>query len=164
MEKQTRTIEIDAQVYAEIQTLARPLEDTANSVLRRVFGLDEGAAVDGFKSAPVTHPKPPRRAAFGELLSEREYEIPILQSIEEMGGSAVASRVVDAVGEKVSEQLTPLDLERVPSGVGIRWRGRVAFTRLRMVERGLIKADSPRGRWEITDEGRRHLREAVTRG
>jgi hypothetical protein len=37
----SKVIRIDAQVWAELQSRARPLEDTPNSVLRRVFGLPE---------------------------------------------------------------------------------------------------------------------------
>lgn len=37
----SRVIRIDEQVWAELQRRARPLEDTPNSVLRRVFGLAE---------------------------------------------------------------------------------------------------------------------------
>jgi len=41
--KLSKVIRIDAQVWAELQSRARPLEDTPNSVLRRVFGLpDDG--------------------------------------------------------------------------------------------------------------------------
>ena len=35
------TIEVDDEVYRWIQSLAEPLEDTPNSVLRRVAGLDK---------------------------------------------------------------------------------------------------------------------------
>jgi hypothetical protein len=42
--KPSKVIRIDAEVWAELQRRARPLEDTPNSVLRRVFGLpDEDA-------------------------------------------------------------------------------------------------------------------------
>ena len=37
----SRVIRIDDQVWAELQQRARPLEDTPNSVLRRVFTLPE---------------------------------------------------------------------------------------------------------------------------
>jgi hypothetical protein len=41
--KPSKVIRIDAEVWAELQRRARPLEDTPNSVLRRVLGLpDEG--------------------------------------------------------------------------------------------------------------------------
>jgi hypothetical protein len=37
----SKVIRIDEDVWAELQRRARPLEDTPNSVLRRVFGLPE---------------------------------------------------------------------------------------------------------------------------
>jgi hypothetical protein len=39
-----KAIRIDDEVWAELQKRARPLEDTPNSVLRRVFGLPEERA------------------------------------------------------------------------------------------------------------------------
>jgi hypothetical protein len=42
-----KVIRIDDEVWAELQKRARPLEDTPNSVLRRVFGLpEEGSESD----------------------------------------------------------------------------------------------------------------------
>jgi hypothetical protein len=41
-------IRIDDEVWAQLQRRARPLEDTPNSVLRRVFGLaEQGAEAEG---------------------------------------------------------------------------------------------------------------------
>lgn len=39
--KKRRQIRVSDEVYQEIQKLARPLADTPDSVLRRVFGLKE---------------------------------------------------------------------------------------------------------------------------
>jgi hypothetical protein len=43
----SKVIRIDEEVWAELQRRARPLEDTPNSVLRRVFGLSEEATEQG---------------------------------------------------------------------------------------------------------------------
>jgi hypothetical protein len=99
------------------------------------------------------------RVPKGSLLDERTYEIPILRALEEHGGRAAAREVIDRVGQLVDDQLTPLDREMVETG-GIRWQARVQFARLRMKEHGDLKADSPRGVWEITDQGRERLRNA----
>jgi len=40
----SKVIRIDEEVWGELQRRARPLEDTPNSVLRRVFGLPEEAS------------------------------------------------------------------------------------------------------------------------
>src|SRR5262245_62122280 len=44
MLKPSKVIRIDDQDWAEVQRRARPLEDTPNSVLRRVLGLPEDSA------------------------------------------------------------------------------------------------------------------------
>jgi hypothetical protein len=40
----SKVIRIDEEVWAELQQRARPLEDTTNSLLRRVFGLPEATS------------------------------------------------------------------------------------------------------------------------
>jgi hypothetical protein len=42
----SKVIRIDDDVWVELQRRARPLEDTPNSVLRRVFGLAEEASTE----------------------------------------------------------------------------------------------------------------------
>ena len=64
-----------------------------------------------------------------------------------------AREVTMRVGELVDDRLTDLDREQLESGA-IRWENRVQFARLRLVDRGLLKKGSPRGVWEISDEGR----------
>jgi hypothetical protein len=81
-----------------------------------------------------------------------EYEIPILTVLRHHGGRAASREVVAEVGEIVKPKLTPKDVELLSSGV-VRWENRVHFTRLRLIERGLLKKDSPRGVWEISDKG-----------
>lgn len=58
------------------------------------------------------------------------------------------------MGERLVDRLTAKDREKLDSG-DLRWRNRVQFTRLTPKERGLLKSDSPRGVWELTDEGRK---------
>ena len=52
---------------------------------------------------------------------------------------------------------TPADYADLPSH-GVRWRTRVTFqaSHMRRVA-GLLKNDSPRGVWEISDAGRQWL-------
>lgn len=167
------TIAIDDEVLRELGQRARPFIDTEpNAVIRVLLGLED-ANGNQPASPPVSPPLPasrsPRgktgktaattrtRVPKGSLLDEHAYEIPILRALEENGGRAAAREVIDRVGEMVDDQLTPLDREMVETG-GIRWQARVQFARLRMKEQGQLKPDSPRGTWEITDDGRERLR------
>lgn len=105
------------------------------------------------------HARSGSRAPRGSLLDERSYWKPILNVLASSpDGSAPAREVVEQVGAIVGEKLTKLDREQVSSG-GLRWHTRVMFARLRMKDAGLLKDDSPRGVWEISDLGRQALAE-----
>jgi len=170
------TIRVDDDVYGWLKSQAEPFTDTPNSVLRRLAGLDGSNAAQA-PVAPTRDERDPelgdnteydvailegallrrkRRARRGELLDRREYDIPILKALDEMGGSGHASDVVDQVGTWMVSELTDLDMTENDSGV-VRWRNRVMWRRLALVRLGLLKDDSPRGVWEISDEGRQAL-------
>ena len=85
------------------------------------------------------------------------YWKPILQVLVEMGGRGKRLRVMDAVGPKMKGILTPADFGRLPKSGWVRWRNRVAWQASNMRAQGLIKNDSPRGLWEISDAGRQWL-------
>ena len=91
------------------------------------------------------------------------YWKPTLEALADLGGSAKRDIVVQLVGEKLSGILTEVDKQMLPSGGQIRWENRVAFQRENMKRQGLIRGDSPRGIWEITEEGRRWLKDASER-
>ena len=148
-------IEIDDDVLEMLKAKAEPLVDTPSSVLRRVLGLEPDSDEANVERR-VTPTRAPTRAPYGSILPESEYEIPILRYLDEHGGRAPSRDVVRAVGEELGDRLTELDYLPLKAG-DIRWENRVAFTRLRLVERGELKDDSPRGTWEITQKGRERL-------
>ena len=225
-----KTIEIDDQVFTELQERAEPLVDDANTVLRHLLGLD--AAGDGEKAEPPEgndgagsgpiprrpdpaeprpyiepHPGPwpgvrpnPRspvpwrpgpyymrapdepapppisgsepipcaadapavrapRARRGQSLPIAEFELPVLESLIEMGGSAATERVVDLVGQKLEPMLKEIDYGPLQSGRA-RWTNSAAFARLDLKKLGQIAAGSPRGIWEITEAGRSRVARA----
>jgi hypothetical protein len=169
-------IEVDEEVFQFLKTRAEPFVDTPNSVLRREFGLVEieraGEPADNGKSVTldIQHVGQGRgakrkkarqrvrgsRAPAGSLLPETEYVEPILRVIADNDGRAPTREVIEGVGAMVSDRLTALDKEKLSNGA-IRWQNRIQFTRLRMVDQGLLKRGSPRGVWEITEEGVRHI-------
>ena len=166
-----QSIEVDDQVYEWLRSQAVPFEDTPNSVLRRIAGLGSSqvalAVVDGDARAPrprverqrkqkrarVGHPKS-TRVPKGVLLPVSEYNNPLLAALLEMGGSGPTSAVIAKVGDRLRHMLTPLDRAKYGTG-GVRWENRVQFSRLRLVEAGMIEKDSPKGTWQLTDLGRK---------
>lgn len=166
------TIRIDDEVFDELKKHAEPFVDTPNTVLRRLLGLSDSsngavevnaaeqttAHRDGEgrrgrqrrrKTKTVRQP----RAKTGTILSESEYEVPMLEIISEHGGRAAAREVLDELETRLGSQLTEVDKEELSSG-NVRWRNRAQFVRLRLVERGDMVKDSPRGMWEVTEQGR----------
>lgn len=163
-----RRIDVDEEVYGALGANAEPFVDTPNSVLRRMLGLDGAptvaaaetrprpstprvAAKAGTKGRKVKSPRP--RAAAGTLLPEQEYERPLLQALVDAGGSAPSKQLIERVGELIGDKLTAQDRESLSSG-GVRWQSRIQFVRLRLIERGLMQKDTPRGIWAITDSGK----------
>lgn len=80
----------------------------------------------------------------------------MLQILSEHGGRAAAREVIDELETRLDGQLTELDNEQLASG-DVRWRNRAQFVRLRLVEQGDMVKDSPRGTWELSDQGRHRL-------
>jgi hypothetical protein len=154
------TIDIDSEVWARLQESAEPFVDDPNSVLRKLLNLDgDGPSAarrrtggDGGGPGGLPMAAKGERAPLGSLLPEDEYELPILQELALREGSAPAREITKAVGERLGDRLMERDWQRLRSG-DIRWENRVHFTRLTLRKRGLIKAGSPRGTWELTEKG-----------
>ncbi|NPV14129.1 hypothetical protein HPY86_04275 [candidate division WOR-3 bacterium] len=89
---------------------------------------------------------------------ESEFFKPILQSLVELGGKAEMQVVLKKVYEKMKHILTPYDFQPLKSTPTTkRWENTAQWARYTMVNEGLLKPDSPRGVWEITEKGRKYL-------
>ena len=93
----------------------------------------------------------------GQRTPEKAYYQPILKALEELGGSATMSDVLKKVEQSMKEVLKSVDYDQLNSNTDIRWRNTAQFARNTMVRKGLLKSNSPRGRWEITEAGRKSL-------
>lgn len=92
--------------------------------------------------------------------TEAYYE-PILQALEEMDGAGKVAEVLDQVGQIMKPVLKDVDYQPLASNPdNLRWRNAAQWARNNMVNEGLLKTDSPRGVWEMTDAGRQRLRES----
>ena len=75
-----------------------------------------------------------------------EFRQPIVDVLEELGGSGRAKDVKARVGERV--QLRSGDLEQYESGQVV-WENSIAWARNTLKDEGILKADSPHGLWEL---------------
>ena len=102
------------------------------------------------------------RARRGSLLPQAAYEMPVLESLIELDGSAPSSVVVDRVGTKLEAQFTDIDRDKTSSTGVIRWRNRTQFARQALVEKGQMLRDSPHGVWQISEAGRDRVKGEAT--
>ncbi len=116
-----------------------------------------------FVKRPWREPKAGRagksRLPRGLRTAEDAFRRPILEALVELGGKAPIGKVLELVGEKMKAVLTAYDREPLPSDrKSIRWRNTAQWCRNTLVREGLMKSDSPHGIWEISDSGRKALR------
>ena len=89
-------------------------------------------------------------------LPRTRYALPILKALNQLGGSAATSEVLKVVRQLMKNQLKPIDLSSRPAG-HLYWENRIHDMRRELINRGLMKNNSPRGIWEISDVGREYL-------
>jgi hypothetical protein len=155
-------VDLSEDTYLRLLRRASSFSDTPEDVIRRLLdetehSPDQSNVLHNVHRAVDEQP-PPQRAIPGSILAEREYWRPILEIIDESGGSAAATDVIETLGDHMEGLLKPRDYEKLTMGE-VRWRNRARFARLRMTEQGLLSSTSHRGVWELTDAGRRYLKD-----
>lgn len=91
---------------------------------------------------------------------EEAYYRPILETLQELGGSAPMPQVLNRVLQKMKPVLRDVDYEPLASYPDKpRWSNSAQWARNSLVKEGLLRSDSPRGVWEISEKGYRYLRE-----
>ena len=172
-----RKIEIDEEVYQALLKHVKSFEDTPNAVLRRLLGLDElnqdqqdterliredkdyeRPVKEMMSSLGLKDPSISNITRVRGAIPQKEYRIPILEALLEKGGKASQREVFEIIEQKMEKNFNHLDLETLSDGYTKRWQKMAAWQRYIMVKEGLLRSDSPRGVWEITDQGREYLR------
>jgi len=86
------------------------------------------------------------------------YRVPILRALVDLGGEADLDAVLERVKAAMAGQLNAHDLDTLADGKTVRWRNTAQWTRNAMREEGLIRDDTPRGVWGISEAGRQWLK------
>jgi hypothetical protein len=115
---------------------------------------------------PIKSTKTTRKFKKGLKTPQNAYRIPILQIlVETKGGSASYNDVLKRVEELMKNKLNDYDkVKASPKSQDIRWINTAHWERHKMVKEGLLSDNSKRGIWEITEEGRKWLNEAIKKG
>jgi restriction system protein len=101
------------------------------------------------------------RESNGEITPQTAFFRPVLEALLEREGSGEPKQIIERVGEMMKSRLMPKDFEKLLSDGRreARWRVNVRYARKQMVDKfGYMKKGSPRGIWEVSDEGRKWLK------
>lgn len=150
------TIRIDDEVYAWLQTKAMAFEDTPNSVLRRVAGMDKSEEKVSAKrqvdqvAGTGKNGKTPQWA----------YREPILRALKRLGGEASRMQVLKEIESAMSHLLTKADKTDISSGT-VRWQKSAEWEVRVMREKELLRpvAETARGMWALSAKGKSAARD-----
>jgi hypothetical protein len=107
--------------------------------------------------------QPRRRQRRRQLVDKtpgHEYRVPILEALEKLGGRGYVDEILEIVYAKMGDRFTEDDLQRLHPGGAYRWRNTAQWERLHMIKEGLLRNDSPKGIWEMTEAGRKYLEQS----
>ncbi|HET9180004.1 MAG TPA: winged helix-turn-helix domain-containing protein [Terriglobia bacterium] len=94
---------------------------------------------------------------------EVAYFKPILQVLNQMGGFGDMADVLERLPKLMKGTLTDLDFEPLAANSEVpRWWNTAQWAQSAMVAAGLLKSDSPRGIWEMTEAGHKLIAEFAT--
>jgi len=141
-------VRISDATFARLQTHARPLEDTAEDVVR--LALDALDKQKGIKAAQPEQKKARRR---GNKTPQRDFRLPLMKVLFDLSGTAEVKDIREKMLPVMKSRLTEDDYEPVSTGEE-RWWNAICWERSDLVKAGLFRDDSPRGVWELSDEGR----------
>jgi len=105
------------------------------------------ASVQGIKGT-VKLPK-------GLKTRQQAYRVPILKALVALGGQAKIGQVLDRVFAEMQSRLNSYDLANLPQSDTPRWRNTAQWARNSLREDGMIRGDTPRGIWAISEKGRK---------
>jgi hypothetical protein len=144
------TIRIDDDVYAWLQNLARPFEDTPNSVLRRIATLNEAPKMENNTSKKNVI----KKATNGAKTPQYAFRDPIIKILKKLGGQGDRAHVLKELEIEMADQLTDFDKSDISSGT-IRWQKSAEWEVRVMREQQFLKpvSQTSRGVWALTEKG-----------
>ena len=90
---------------------------------------------------------------------EEDFRIPILKALIELGGKDSMANVLQLVEKQMKDKLNKYDYQILPSSNTMRWKNTAQWCRNTLVQEGLLKNDSPKGTWEISEKGIKYLQQ-----
>ncbi len=150
-------VKISTPNFRRLKAWAEPLEDTVDTALSKVLdAAEQNRNVHAVKRPEATNGSQlqvvsPAVQPAGSM-SQKEFRVPLLVALYEMGGKATTNQVRTALLERFSDRFSDGDYKIVGSSQE-RWWNAASWERKKMVDEGLFKSDSPRGVWELSESG-----------
>lgn len=146
---------VQQERYQDAQNLAKWAQELAN--LRAELDSIAERLEQLLQSTSVASATEGGRLPKGLKTPQGEYWVPILRTLVEQGGQADINLVLERVRRVMAEKLNAYDLATLSDGETPRWRNTAQWARNAMREEGLIRDDTPRGTWAISEKGREWL-------
>ncbi len=135
----------DGYATGKVQSLDTPLPS--------VVTAGHHSNTPSITGAPAPQKRRHSRLGHGLKVPQGDFRNPILMVLQEMEGRGHAREVLKAVERRMSNRLSHVDYQILPSGQQKRWEKSANWERQQMVNDGLLRNDSQRGVWELTEAG-----------
>ena len=132
----------------ETNNLMEELADGLDDALQDLNNLLGRNKNNGNISAKL----PRKRKLKQPRTSDEILRVNIISVLKNMNGSGHIQQILTDMEQHLAGQLLPHDLEKVSSGKQLVWQNNVCWERSKMVKTGLLKNDSSRGIWELSEE------------
>ena len=137
------------QTQAKYETLIRGLNDLCNKYKQKGNLKPKRRKLTSDDSSPI------RR---GRLTPKNTLIKAIVQVMEQMGNSGHMREIHNRLEDVLANVLNSEDYKKDSSGL-VTWHHQVDWARLYMVKKGILKNDSPRGIWELSENYQKIMEE-----
>ncbi len=148
------------KIERAIQDL-RVITENILKIINRLLYILEQKKKKERENIKILEEKIYERAFQGEITSQSAYVIPILETLYELGGKGEVKEILSIMEMKMKEILKEKDYEVNKSGE-IRWINNARWCRLKLVQDGLLRKNSPKGVWELSEEGYKYIQEYLS--
>jgi len=142
-----------------LQTGIIPSIEVAGSTEKKKRGRKPGSKnkpkleVEGAPKKKETRGRPRKNATQAPHLTQKDYYRPILEVLRDNKGPMEYTHCRDVVRSRLAPTFQAGDTEIVGGTDTERWAYLIPWARIRLVKAGLMKQDSPRKYWEISNLG-----------
>jgi restriction system protein len=154
--KMMPVIRITDATWDRLKRWAIPLEDAPEDAVRKVLDAAEEhlkcGQTEGINNLTKKTREQKGKLPKGQKTPQQAYRRPIIEALDELGGSGTVIDILDIVETKMKTLLSEIDYKEIPTG-DIRWRNTAMWERFEMIKDGLLKSGSPRGVWELSNKG-----------